>query len=121
MMTISVRALICFLVLSIAPSPAAQEETPSERGLLKTARELLAKAGKPEPTAVRERQDDAKLELRDPVRHSITYRRLHVHPVVVRGIDPRDVSGDFEAKDPSQLPALFRKVVEAVRGTPKLR
>ena len=94
-----------------------KEETPSERGLLKAARELLPKAGKPEPTAVRERQDNAKLELRDPVRHSITYRRLHVHPVVVRGIDPRDVSGEFEAKDPSQLPALFRKVVEAVRGS----
>ena len=66
---------------------------------------------------MRETSGDAKLELRDPVRHSITYRRLHVHPVVVRGLDPRAVSGDFEAKDPGQLPALFRKVVEAVRGS----
>ena len=99
---------------------AAKDDAPTEKSLLKAARELLAAAGSSDSTAVRETRGDAELELRAPVRHSITYRRLHVHPVVVRGLDPRAVSGDFEAKDPGQLPALFRKIIHALRA-PQLK
>lgn len=50
-----------------------------------------------------------------PVRHSITYRRLHIHPVRLSIELPRRSEGArlLPGEERGSLPALFRKVIEA--------
>ena len=55
------------------------------------------------------------LDVLSAVAHSITHRRLRIHPVCIEGTIDNDSAQLIDGKSGARLPALFRKVIDAAR------
>ena len=89
----------------------ADTASPSEGEIRREAAKLLEELGI-------EVIDPRALDLFPPVPHSITYRRLRIHPVQLEGALVSQDAELIDGKDGARLPALFRKVIAAIHAPP---